>query len=248
MKLKGKIALITGGATGIGRATAELYCAEGATVIIVDFNEPEGRRAVKEIERAGGSASFYQADVRSEEDVSSVLKDVASVYGRLDVLICSAGILKGARKRIDALLEEDWNATIDTNLKGTFLTIKHSVTLLEKAGASVLLLISSGAGVRGGSSSYAYAASKGGMYALHYNLESQLNPLGVRVHVVCPGSISTPLKLENIADIARVEGKDPEEAVAEARQELGHPLGVARVLTFLASRDADYVRGTIFTR
>ena len=88
----------------------------------------------------------------------------------------------------------------------------------------------------------------GGIYALHYNLESQLNPMGVRVHVVCPGSISTPLKLENIADIAKAEGKNPEEAVAKARQELGHPLGVARVLTFLASRDADYVRGTVFTR
>ena len=248
MKLESKIALITGGATGIGRATAELYSTEGATVIIVDYNESGGRRAVKEIEKGGGNAAFYQVDVRSEEEVSAVLKDVDSKYGRLDVVVCSAGILKGARKGIDALQEEDWNSTIDTNLKGTFLTIKHSVALLKKAGNSVLLLISSGAGVRGGSSSYAYAASKGGIYALHYNLESQLNPMGVRVHVVCPGSISTPLKLENIADIAKAEGKNPEEAVAKARQELGHPLGVARVLTFLASRDADYVRGTVFTR
>ena len=248
MKLESKIALITGGATGIGRATAELYSTEGATVIIVDYNESDGRRAVEEIEKGGGNAAFYQVDVRSEEEVSAVLKDVDSKYGRLDVVVCSAGILKGARKGIDALQEEDWNSTIDTNLKGTFLTIKHSVALLKKAGNSVLLLISSGAGVRGGSSSYAYAASKGGLYALHYNLESQLNPMGVRVHVICPGSISTPLKLENIADIAKVEGKDPEEEVAKARQELGHPLGVAKVLTFLASQDADYVRGTIFTR
>ena len=248
MKLEHTIALITGGATGIGRATAELYGTEGATVVIVDFNESEGRAAVEAIEKAGGRASFFRGDVRCEEEVCTIFKKIHSNFGRLDVVVCSAGILKGARKSIDALLEEDWDITLDTNLKGTFLTIKHAVTLLEKAGNSVLLLISSGAGVRGGSSSYAYAASKGGMYALHYNLESQLSPRGVRVHVVCPGSISTPLKLENVADIAKAEGKDPEEAVAKIRQELGHPIGVARILAFLASKDADYVRGTIFTR
>ena len=248
MKLENKIALITGGATGIGRATAQLYGTEGATVLIVDYNESEGRAAVASIEKAGGRAAFFRADVRCEEEVGAVFKEVDSNYGRLDVVICSAGVLKGARKSINKLSEEDWDITIDTNLKGTFLTIKHAATLLEKSGNSVLLLISSGAGVRGGSSSYAYAASKGGMYSLHYNLESQLNPKGVRVHVVCPGSISTPLKLENVADIAKAEGKDPKEAVAKVRQELGHPTGVARILVFLASRDADYVRGTIFTR
>ena len=113
-------------------------------------------------------------------------------------------------------------------------------------GRSVVLLISSGAGVRGASSSLAYAASKAGVHGMQYNIEAHVR--GARVHVICPGGIATPLKLENIAQGAQASGQDAAKAVEQAKKQLGDPMGIARVLAFLASEDGDYVRGTIFTR
>lgn len=246
MKLAGKVALVTGGATGIGRATAELFAREGALVYIVDYNAAEGAAAVQAIEAAGGKAHFFATDVRSEESVKNALAHVAEGSGHVDVAVLAAGVLKGAFKDLAELSEDDWDATIDTNLKGTYLAAKYTAPLLQKAGQSVLLLIASGAGVRGGSSSYAYAASKAGIHGMHFKLEQELGPHGVRLHVICPGGIATPLKLENVAQGAVARGVDPEEAQRNAN--LGDPLGVARVLSFLASEEGSYVRGTIFTR
>ena len=246
MRLKGKIALITGGATGIGRATVELFAAEGAQVLILDYNEQEGRAAVAAIEQRGGQAVFCQTDIRSSQSVAAAFQQVRQRCDHLDILVCSAGVLKGAYKGVAGLSEEDWDATIDTNLKGTYLTINQAAPLLEKAGQSVVLLISSGAGVRGGSSSLAYAASKAGVHGMQYNIESAVR--GARVHVICPGGIATPLKLENIAQGAEASGQDIAKAVEDAKKQLGDPMGVARILAFLASEEGDYVRGTIFTR
>lgn len=246
MKLENKEALVTGGSTGIGRAAAELFAEEGARVHIVDYNEEEGKAAVAKIEAAGGRAHFYATDVRKEESVAASIAQVKAQTDRIDVAVFAAGVLKGAFKTIEELSEEDWDATLDTNLKGTFFSAKYATPLLAAAGASVLLIIASGAGVRGGSSSYAYAASKAGQHGLHYKLESELGPQGVRLHVICPGGIRTPLKLENVAQGAVAAGRDPEEAQKNAG--LGDPMGVARVLAFLASEEGSYVRGTVFTR
>jgi NAD(P)-dependent dehydrogenase (short-subunit alcohol dehydrogenase family) len=246
VKLTNKEALITGGSTGIGRATTELFAQEGARVHIVDYNEEEGQAAVEKIAAAGGQAHFYATDVRSEKSVAAALAQVGKRAGRLDLAVFAAGVLQGAFKTIEELSEEDWDATIDTNLKGTFLSAKYATPLLAAAGESVLLIIASGAGVRGGSSSYAYAASKAGQHGLHFKLEQELGPKGVRLHVICPGGIATPLKLANVAQGAEAAGRDPEEAKRNAR--LGDPMGVARVLAFLASEEGSYVRGTVFTR
>jgi NAD(P)-dependent dehydrogenase (short-subunit alcohol dehydrogenase family) len=246
MQLENKIALITGGATGIGGATARLFGERGATVLIVDYNKEEGQAVAAAIQEAGGQASFFGTDVRSEESVAATFTQINAAHQRLDTLICSAGVLRGAHKGTVGLSEEDWDDTIDTNIKGTFLTAKYAAPLLQRAGQSVVLLISSGAGVHGGSSSLAYAASKAGMHGMQYNLERDIS--GARLHVICPGGIATPLKLENIADGARIAGEDPEEAVAKARLTLGDPMGIARVLAFLASAEGDYLRGTVFTR
>ena len=244
MRLQGKIALITGGATGIGRATAELFAREGAQVVILDYNEQEGRAAIEAIAKGGGQATFHQTDVRSAQSVEAVFRQLKGE--RLDILVCSAGVLKGAHKGVAGLPEEDWDATIDTNLKGTYLVVRQAAPLLEQAGQSVVLLISSGAGVRGASSSLAYAASKAGVHGMQYNIEAHVR--GARVHVICPGGIATPLKLENIAQGAQASGQDAAKAVEDAKKQLGDPMGVARVLAFLASEDGDYVRGTLFTR
>ncbi len=245
-KLSGKIALVTGGATGIGRATCEMYAKEGAFVHLLDYNEKDGSEAVAGIIASGGQGSFHKVDVRNEESVVKAMKEVSIRSNRVDVAVLSAGVLQGAFKRIDELSENDWDSTIDTNLKGTFLSAKYLAPKLSAAGESVLLLIASGAGVRGASSSHAYAASKAGMHGMHYKLEGELGPQGVRIHVICPGGIATPLKLANVAQGALSQGNDPDEAIRKSK--LGDPIGVARILVFLASEDGSYVRGTIFTR
>ena len=135
---------------------------------------------------------------------------------------------------------------VGVNLTGSFLVAKAVVPAMKRAGRGVIILVASGAGVRGGSSSVAYGSSKGAVHGLAMVLEPQLAPLGIRVNDVCPGSLDTPLKRQNVIDGAVAHGEDPDAALARAG--LGDPRGVARVLAFLASDDADYVRGSIFTR
>jgi len=223
-----------------------MFAAEGAISIVVDYNEADGEKSVERILAAGGRAEFHRLDVRSAQETEQVFQHIGMTHGRIDVLVCSAGVLQGAFQGIENIQEEAWDVTIDTNLKGTFLTTKYAAPWLRQADRSVLLLIASGAGVRGGSSSYAYAASKAGMHGMQYNFGSDLST--TRVHVICPGGIATPLKLLNIAQGATARGDDADVAVDEARKSLGDPVGVAKVITFLASDDGDYVRGTIFTR
>lgn len=245
-RLQDRVAVITGGATGIGGASSEMFAGEGAVTVVLDHNPEAAAATLARIQAAGGRAEFHQLDVRSAEQTERVFSDIGARHGHIDVLVCSAGILRGAFQGIADLQEDDWDATIDTNLKGTYLCGRFAAPWMRKAERSVLLLIASGAGVRGGSSSFAYAASKAGMHGMQYNFASDLPD--TRVHVVCPGGIATPLKLRNIAEGASARGEDADAAVEAARKSLGDPVGVARILTFLASDDAEYVRGTIFTR
>ncbi|MDA0333745.1 MAG: SDR family NAD(P)-dependent oxidoreductase [bacterium] len=245
-RLQDRVTVVTGGATGIGGATCKMFAEEGAITVVVDYNQAEGEKGVERIRAAGGQAEFHQLDVRSAEDTAQVFQRIGSTHGHIDVLVCSAGVLMGAFQGIEDLQEDAWDATIDTNLKGTFLTTKFAAPWLRRAQHSVMLLIASGAGVRGGSSSYAYAASKAGMHGMQYNFATDLST--TRVHVICPGGIASPLKLLNVAQGATARGDDADAAVNQARKDLGDPVGVARILTFLASDDGDYVRGTIFTR
>ncbi|HUX88018.1 MAG TPA: SDR family oxidoreductase, partial [Chloroflexota bacterium] len=129
---------------------------------------------------------------------------------------------------------------------GSFRMTKAVVPALRRAGRGVIVLIASGAGVRGGSSSVAYGSSKGGVHGLAMVLEQKLGPDGIRVNDVCPGSLDTPLKRQNVIDLAESLGQSPEEALRKAN--LADPRGVGRILAFLASDDADFVRGSIFTR
>jgi NAD(P)-dependent dehydrogenase (short-subunit alcohol dehydrogenase family) len=148
----------------------------------------------------------------------------------------------------EALDEATFESVLDVNLKGTFLTVKAALPLLRKAEKGVVLCLASEAGTKIPSSSLAYGASKGGVHGFTMTLETQLAPHGIRVNEICPSSIATPMRIENLVDRARAAGRDIEQARAEAIREAGDPMGVARILAFLASPDADYMRGTIFTR
>ena len=248
MQLENKVAVITGGSTGIGAASAILYTRAGAKVVIGDINVEDGEQTEASIKSEGGVAKFVRTDVTVKAEVAKLMEITDEAFGRLDVLVTAAGVLRGPGMRVDQFDDATFDDVIDVNLKGTFLAVKHATPLMERSGGGVMLCIASGAGVRGGSSSVAYGSSKGAVNGLVLTVTSQLAPLNIRVHTICPGSIATPLKLGQIAESAKQAGQDPDEAVKQARRSLGEPMGVAKVLTFLASDDADYVRGPIDTR
>ncbi len=202
MLLHDKIILLTGGATGIGEATAQVVAAEGASVVVADMNADEGRATVSAIESAGDQAHFVEANVTSSDSVAALVEFVDSQFGRLDVLISCAGVYASPNVRVDDYEEAVWDKLLNVNLKGSFLCAHHVVPLMEKGGGGVILFMGSTAGTRAPSGSVAYGASKGGIQGLAYTLEALLKPAGIRVNVICPDQIATPLKLQAIRDIA----------------------------------------------
>ena len=248
MLLHNKVVLVTGGASGIGEATSVIVSTEGASVVVADMNAEQGRATVASIESAGGQAHFVETDVTSSSSVAALVEFVNSQFGHLDILISCAGVYASPNVRVDDYEEAVWDKLQDVNLKGSFLCARHVVPLMEKSGGGVILFMGSTAGTRVASGSVAYGASKGGIQGLAYTLEAQLKPAGIRVNMVCPDQIATPLKLQAIRDIAKQEGITEQEALAEWEPKLSHPDGVARVLALLASDAADYVTGMIYTR
>lgn len=242
--IQGKIILITGGAQGIGEATARLCAERGARVIIVDVKD-KGEDTAASIRAEGGDASFYKVDVRSQEQVANLFEQVKQSHQGLDVLICAAGVLQGQYLQPEEFPLETFEFVMDVNVKGTFLCTKYATPLLAES-KGVMLLIASGAGVIGGSSSIAYGTSKGAVNGMGMVLASHLASRKIRVNVICPGSLNTELKRNVIQTQAEREGRDPDALIANS--ELGDPIGVARLLAYLASDDGDYVRRNLFTR
>jgi NAD(P)-dependent dehydrogenase (short-subunit alcohol dehydrogenase family) len=216
--------------------------------VIADIHEQGLQHTAQIIAEAGGAVTAVRVDIAQEADVGGLMKTVVGAYGRIDALINCAGVLEGPYVPLDAFEEETWDRVIDINLKGSFFAAKHAAAVMKQQGRGVILLIASGAGVSGGSSSVAYGSSKGGVHGLSLVLAGQLAPFGIRVHGVCPGGIATPMKLGVIAAEARLSGKPEEEVIKAASASLGDPEGVGKILAFLVSDDADYVRGTVFTR
>ena len=248
MRLKDRVVIITGGGRGIGAATAHAVVAEGGKVVIGDMLAAEGEATRDALRAAGGSAVFVKTDVTQEADCVRLARTAAEQHGRLDVLICCAGILQGAMLQAEALDPATFDRVLSVNTKGTFLTVRAALPHLRQAAKPAILLLASEAGTKIPSSSLAYGASKGGVHGFAMTLEAQLAPQKIRVNEICPSSIATPMRIENLVDRARAAGRDPEQARAEAIKDAGDPAGVARILAFLASAEADYVRGTIYTR
>ena len=243
MNLQNKTVLIVGGAAGIGQATALLCAERGATVIVADFNEAEGKATA---EKANGT--FLLVDVTDEASVKAMAASIAQSHGKLDALVQTAGILKGAYVNLEDFELATLRQVLDVNTVGSFLCAKYAVPLLQKGEKPAIILISSPAAY-GVSSSYAYAISKGGVSALGTTMAGKLAPEGIRVNVVFPGGINTFMKRSVIEEDARRKGEDPQAAVdAAAQSGLGEPIGVARVLAFLVSDEAEYVRGSVTTR
>lgn len=246
--LTNKVIVITGAAQGIGAATAELCAERGASIVIADFNREGGEKTVAAIRAKGGTADFIATDVRDDAQVKAVFDFVREKYGRLDKMVCAAGILKGPHLQPEEFPEDVFEMVLDVNIKGIFLCSKHASNLLEASGNGVIVVVASGAGVKGGSSSLAYGASKGGANGLGMTLEGHLGKRGIRVNVICPGNIITDMKMSVDIAAKEIAGQPVEEAFEYARQNYGTPDGIAKIISFMVSDEADYLRGTLFTR
>lgn len=246
VNLEGRRVVVTGGATGIGRATA-IHCAKsGARVVVADVNEADGNDCVARIGSAGGEAWFVRTDVSVESEVRGLIHEAVRLMGGIDSLVTAAGIARDSMVPVEDVAEQVWDDTIDINLKGSFLAAKHAVPAIRSAGRGVIVMIASGAGVTGASSTVSYGASKGGVNGLGMTLAAKLRGEGIRVNVLCPGEIATPLKLGIIEQQAQAAGESAR--LRKENTDLGEPAGVARIIGFLLSDDAAYVRGAVFTR
>jgi NAD(P)-dependent dehydrogenase (short-subunit alcohol dehydrogenase family) len=241
MHLDDKVALITGGTSGIGRATATLFAREGAAVAISGRNEERGREVVAEIERGGGRAIFVRADVRLAEDCRRAVEETVAAFGRLDVLFNNAGVFV-ANDTIDCS-EEEWDLQVDVSLKGTFLMSKYALPVMIAQGGGSIVNNSSGWGLVGGDRAVAYCAAKGGMVVMTKAMAIDHGPQGVRVNCICPGDTVTPMEHED----AEHRGMTWEDYVASASE---RPLGrmgdageVAMAVLFLASDESSFVTG-----
>jgi NAD(P)-dependent dehydrogenase (short-subunit alcohol dehydrogenase family) len=245
-KLEGKVALITGAGSGIGRASAELFSAEGAAVAVVDLREDAAKETADTITAAGGTAVALAADVTDAHAIEAAVARTVDELGRLDVVYNNAGI--GSSGSVADAAESDWDLCLGVNAKGTFLTSRAAVPHLDANGGGAIVNQGSVAALVGVPNFAAYCAAKGAVVALTKSMAVDLAPRGIRVNVICPGTVFTPLMEPMLT--AR-GGGDMAKGLAMTVTKypigrLGTPEEIARVALFLASDDASFVTGSTF--
>jgi NAD(P)-dependent dehydrogenase (short-subunit alcohol dehydrogenase family) len=240
-KLDGKVAVITGAASGIGRATAARFAGEGAAVVIADLNREGGESAVRDCKENGGRAVFQLTNVESEHDIKAAVDRAVKEFGRLDVMFNNAG-LGGAVGTIEETTTENWDRTLAILLRAVFLGMKYSVPEMRKAGGGSIISTASVAGLRGGAGPHAYSAAKAAVINLTRSVALEVGKDRIRVNCICPGGINTPLLNRFIPG-----GEQTTEqllTMAQAIPRAGHPQDIAAMATFLASDDSEWITGT----
>lgn len=246
-QLEGKVALITGAGEGIGRASALLMAQEGATVAALGRTERNTQETVHTIQQAGGEAMALVADVSQPEQMQQAVQQIIDRWGRLDIVFANAGI-NGVWAPLEELTPEEWDRTLDINLKGTFLTVKYAVPYLKRQGGSVIVTSSvNGTRIFSNTGATAYSCSKAAQVAFTKMVALELAPHKIRVNVICPGWIKTSIG-ENTQhrhlERVRIPVEYPKGAHPLTGGKPGTAEQVARLVLFLVSDASDHITGT----
>ena len=245
-QVSGKVAIVTGGASGIGEACAETLAREGASVLITDIDDTLGKGVVERITKAGGKAHYLRHDVRDEAAWPGIVADAEKRYGRLDIMVANAGI--GIMSPIATMTLADWQRQQAINLDGVFLSIKHSIPAMKRAGGGSIVLMSSVAGLRGAPGLAAYSATKGGVRLLAKSVALEHAADNIRCNSVHPGIIATPIweKIPTGAEGNRRNAPiDPKERAAATvpLPRVGEAQDIANGVLFLCTDAGNYITG-----
>ena len=240
-KIDGKVAVITGAASGMGRATALRFAKEGASIVLADLNSQGGETAVAECAAAGAHAVFQRVDVTSEADIKSAVDRAMKEYGRLDIMFNNAGIA-GAVGAIEKVESTDWDKTIATLLRAVFLGMKYSIPEMRKSGGGSIISTASVAGLRGVGYLAAYSAAKAAVVNLTESVAIEVGHDRIRVNCICPGGVNTPLIHRGVA--GAYEHAEARMAKMQPIPRAGRPDDIANMALFLASDDAEWITGT----
>ena len=239
-RLEGKSAVITGAASGIGRATSLLFAQHGAKLIVVD-RSPEVQATADAVNQAGGRAVAMVKDVSKEADVEAFIQAAVLEFGGLDIVYANAGV-SGGLPRFDELTAADWMNILSINLIGPFLAIKYAARVMQPAGKGSIICTASVAGLRSGAGGPPYSASKAGVISLVQTSANQFAGSGIRINAICPGLIETGMT-QPIFERARAHGSEARIGQLNPLRRYGVASEIAHAALFLASDDASYVNG-----
>ena len=242
MQLHGKTALITGGAGGIGRATALLFAREGAAVSIADLNEEAGQEVVREICSAGGRAVFARADVACAGDCRRVVAETTKQFGSLHVLFNNAGIIR--RASVVEISEEDWDAVMAVNVKSIFLMCREVIPIMMSEKSGSIINTASGWGLAGGARAAAYCASKGAVVLMTKAMAIDHGRQNIRVNCICPGDTDTAMLRNEARQLGEAEDRFLSESAQRPLGRMGKAEDIAQAALYLASDAASFVTGT----
>ena len=242
LSLEAKVAIVTGGASGIGFGTARLLAEFGARVSIIDINEYNGDAAAKEIESAGGTALFLKCDVRSSAECKNAVEQTAAAFGRIDILFNNAGV--AVRRNAVDLEPEEWDLALNVSLRGQYLMTKYTIPYMKKTGGGSIINTGSGWSLRGGADAVAYCAMKGGTLNMTRAMCIDHGKDNIRVNTVCPGDIDTPMLQSECEQMGGIyNDKFKAECSARPIARLGTPEDVANVVLFLSGNMSTWISG-----